>query len=161
MKNALKTAMLLALVVAIALPLAAAEEQKKNEKGNKKTARQVALVAKVIKVLEGDLSEEQLAKLKEISDEYASKLAEAGKGLDRKAMNALRKKAIDEGKTNKEANAAVLASLNEEQKKAYEAHQKVNLEIRGAVAKVLTPEQQEKSKVRPPREKKKKKADAA
>lgn len=136
------------LAVAIVTPCVA---QKKKRQRNQLPAALRKAIEKV------DLTDEQTAKVKELTKEYAPKLAECK--LDRtvtKARAEAMKKARAEGKKGKELQAVGAAVLSDEQKATHAKFQELNQELRAAVIAVMTDEQLDEAGLKRPRQKKKK-----
>lgn len=148
--------LLLALVAALLIAPAVAQEKGKKKK-KRGGAGNTPLAAVLQKAKTSDLSEETLAKIKDLVEKHQPAYMEARKKVAavlsadvRKARNEARKKAQDEGKKGKELQAAVAAAvkLTDEQKKEVDAAQKemesITQEFRKAVAALVTPEQAQK-----------------
>ena len=121
MKRVAKSLVLVALMLTIALPLAA--DEKKAKKERKK--RPSAAAAFLKRIAKAELSEEKIAKIKEIAAKLQPKVAELTKkaGLtpdQRKARGVAQKEAKAAGLKGKEAQAAIAKATNltDDQKKA-------------------------------------------
>ena len=100
------------------------------------------------------MTAEQKTKIEEIIKENKEKILKLAGEFplspeQKKAMADARKKAQADGLKGKEARDAVQAAakMTDDQKKANEALQKFMREVRGEIAKVLTPEQQKQAKM--------------
>jgi colicin import membrane protein len=181
MKTMLKFVVLVALALAVAAPLSAGEKEKKAEgkkpaaakkaDGAKKAAAKKAAAKKrapgaqavnaLLKRLSAaELSDEQVAKIKEIAKEYAPKLVEARQkqGLSKEQV-AARKAALEKanadgikGKARAEA-VAKAVNLSEDQKAAQAQVREVLAALNKAALAVLTDEQ--RAKIAPKRAAKK------
>ena len=138
------------LLLAVISPVTAAEDAAKGKKNpvEQQVKRRFELPEAVA------LSPEQKTKLEEIKKEYASKVQEAiekREGLltaeQKQARQAAQKAARQSGKKQKEAHEAGVAALNlsGDQLKQYtaaeDAVKKVDEEIKGKIAGILTDEQ--------------------
>jgi len=175
MKTMLKSVVLVALALAVAAPLSAGEKEKKAE-GKKPAAKKAdgakkaaakkrapgaqAVNALLKRLSAAELSDEQVAKIKEIGKEYAPKLAEARQkqGLTKEqqaAMKEAREKAKADGLKGKAAAEAVANAVNlsDDQKAAQAAVRELNAALNKAALAVLTDEQ--RAKIAPKRAAKK------
>ncbi len=148
MKRVAKSLVLVALMLTVALPLAA--DEKKAKKERKK--RPSAAAAFLKRVAKAELTEEQVAKIKEIAAGLQEKVAAATKkaGLtaeQRKARAAAQKKAKADGLKGKEAQAAVAqaTNLSQDQKEALGEAQAARRALNRALLEVLTKEQKGKA----------------
>ena len=154
----------LSLALLFALPMSAISQDKANKK--KKRSKHSPQINQVLKKLKDvELKDEQSAKIKELASKFEAPIQENQKKLGdgKKKIAAARKAAIKAGKKGKEVQDALVADLSDDQKKAFAAIQKNAREFRAAVVAVLTPEQQEKTGLKPrrTRKNKRKKADDA
>ena len=144
MKRVVRTVLALFVVAVIALPLAAAEKEKKERKGPRKQDPAAAILKKLEKA---ELTEEQVAKIKQLAAAVAEKTKEASaKAALTDQQKAAMKKAREEGKKGEDLKKAV--TLTE----AQQAAAKVVSEAQGAMMKevmgLLTPEQKEKAGIK-------------
>jgi len=144
------------------LPLAAQDAKKKKKKARGKG--QQSALANFVKQLKTkvDLTDEQEAKIKKLQDETQPKLAEVSKviGPKRREVAAARKKAMEDGLKGREAQAAAMAGLTDEEKAAFAKTREITQGFQKAVRELLTPEQQDKAGLKKGRNKKKKTKDA-
>lgn len=156
MSRALKCLLSLSLAIVIAAPLLAAEGKKE-----RRVARKPDPAAAVLKRLEkANLTDEQVAKVKELVAQNSEKIAAAQAKValtqDQKAARAAAmKKAKEEGKTGKEAAEAARAALalTPEQEKAMEQAKAAQKQMMDAILGLLTPEQKEAAGMKGPAKK--------
>lgn len=152
-----RTVLSLLLALLIATPLLAGDKEKKGaraKKGEKKPARQFSLADQTLKRLaKAELTDEQVSKIKALSEQHTPKVLAARKKLDsiltdeqkkqRREAFAAAKKA---GKNPREVITSF--KLTTEQQETQEAARKEMREAQGeyikAVFALLTPEQREK-----------------
>jgi colicin import membrane protein len=171
MKTLLKSVVLVALALAVAAPLSAGEGEKKAEgkkpaakkadgakkaaakkaAGKKRAPGAQAVNALLKRLSAAELSDEQVAKIKEIAAEYAPKLVEARQkqGLSKEqqaAMKEARAKAKADGLKGKAAAEAVAKAVNlsDDQKAAQAAVRELSAALNKAALAVLTDEQRAK-----------------
>lgn len=145
-----RTLTLIVLALAVAAPLGAAEKKKKQ------AGKQADPSARILKRLEkAELSEDQVAQIKELAAEHAPKLAEAEAKLDltreqRRARREALKESRAEGIEGKKAMKAGVAAMNlsDEQKEAMVELRKLQHQFSHAAFAVLTDEQREKADVK-------------
>lgn len=150
MKSVVRTLLTLALAVVIASPLLAAE----GKRGKKAPAQDPA--AFLLKSLEkAELTPEQVTKIKELVKAWADKIKAADDkvGLtpeQKKARQEAMAKAKADGKTGKEAKAAVdeAMKLTDEQKAAQKAADEVRASMRKEAMALLTAEQKAKAGIK-------------
>ncbi|MEQ8789025.1 MAG: hypothetical protein RIC55_22120 [Pirellulaceae bacterium] len=159
MKTILKSFVLVALALVVAAPLSAADEKKADAKkpaakkpaeGKRDGGGQV-VNAVLKKFAAAELSDDQVAKIKEIAKEYAPKLAavrqKQGLSKDQQAaMKAAREKAQADGLKGKAAAEAVAKAveLSDDQKAARAEIQELTAAFNKAALAVLSAEQQAK-----------------
>jgi hypothetical protein len=140
MKSLVNKFLLLGVALLIALPIAAQEKKKKNG-----APGQIGNIQKSLGKIE--LKEEQKKKIDGIFAEFTPKLQDASKkaGDAPKRINEAKKKLQEEGKKGKDLNEAVknAVTLSDDEKAAVADLEKLNAELRSAVAAVLTDEQKE------------------
>jgi Spy/CpxP family protein refolding chaperone len=151
MRSVVRTLLSLTLAVLIASPLFAGE--KKEGKGPKKFDPAEGILKRLEKA---GLTEDQVAKIKELAAASADKIAAARAKApltpeQKKAGEEARKKAKDEGKPGKEIQAAVDAAMNltEDQKAAQKELQEIQSGLNKEAMSLLTPEQKEKLGIKP------------
>ncbi len=156
----MRTLLSLVLVAVIAVP-ALAQDKKKKKRGPKKPDPGAMILKKLEKA---ELTDDQVAKIKELCAEVADKIVAARAKANltaeqKKARAEAIKKAKEEGKTGKEAMKAVQSAveLTPEQKSAMEEARKLHGEMMKKVFDMLTPEQKEKAGIKGPRKKGEKK----
>lgn len=147
-----KSIAVFALVALLAAPSFAQDDEKKKKKGEKNAKGRAGAAAQLLKKLEpAGLTEQQVAKIKEMSAKIQKevKAAREAAGITQeiqKKLAAAQKSARDSKLKGKERMAAVYkeAGISEEQvaalKKANEMRQKLTKEVMA----ILTPEQKEK-----------------
>lgn len=153
----MKNLLLLVLAVAIAAPVLAGQDKEKKKRGPKKPDPGAMILKKLEKA---ELTEEQIAKIKELSAAVADKIIAAREKANltaeqKKARAEAMKKAKEEGKTGKEMMKAIQAAaeLTPEQKSAMDEARKIQGEMTKKVFALLTPEQREKAGIKGPRKK--------
>jgi len=155
MKSVVRTLLTLALAVVIASPLLAGE----GKRGKKAPAQDPA--AGLLKSLEkAELTPEQVTKIKEIVKAWADKIKAAEDKValtpeQKKARHEAMCKAKADGKTGKEAKAAVdeAVKLTDEQKAAQKEADEVRAGLRKEAMALLTAEQKAKAGVKEGRKK--------
>jgi hypothetical protein len=146
MKRVARVLLSLSLAVLIAVPLAAAEKERKGKKGPRKPDPAAAILKKLEKA---ELTEEQVAKIKELAAANFEKTAEArAKAALTDEQKAAMKKAREEGKKGPELKNAV--TLTEEQQAAMKEVREAQAAMMKEVLALLTPEQREKSGIKAP-----------
>lgn len=153
----MRTLLSLVLVAAIAVPVLAAEPKAKKKRGPKKPDPGAMILKKLEKA---ELTEDQVAKIKELCAGVAEKIVAARQKANltaeqKKARAEAIKKAKEEGKTGKEMMKAVQGAveLTPEQKSAMDEARKIQGEMMKKVFALLTPEQREKAGLKGPRKK--------
>jgi len=151
MKSVVRTLLTLALAVVIASPLLAAEGKR-----GKKPRQAPDPAAGILKSLEkAELTPEQVTKIKELVKGCAEKLKAAEEKIaltpeQKKARQEAMAKAKADGKTGKEAKAAVDAAMNltDAQKTAQKELDELRAGLRKEAAALLTPEQKAKAGIK-------------
>ena len=150
MKSVVRTLLTLALAVVIASPLLAGEGKRK------KAAKVADPAAGILKSLEkAELTPEQVTKIKELAGAAAEKIKAAEDKApltpeQKKARQEAQAKAKADGKTGKEAQAAVdeAVKLTDEQKAAQKEANEVRAGLRKEAVALLTPEQKAKAGIK-------------
>jgi hypothetical protein len=149
MKSVVRTLLSLSLAVVIAMPLIAADEKKKARKVRKKPDPAAGILKKLEKA---ELTDEQVAKIKELAAAAAEKSKEArAKAALTDEQKAAMKKAREEGKKREELRKVV--TLTDEQKAAMKEARDIQAAMMKEVMGLLTPEQKEKAGIKEPRKK--------
>jgi len=146
----MRTVLSLVLVAAIAAPVLAGQPKAK-KKGPKRPDPGTMILKKLEKA---DLTDDQVAKIKELSAAVAEKMAAAYGNLtpdQRKARAEAIKKAKEEGKSPKEVMEAIKAAMTPDQKAAIEEARKAHGEMMKKVMALLTAEQKEKIGIKGPK----------
>lgn len=144
MRSVVRTLLSLSLAVVIAMPLLAADKEKKARKPRKKPDP----AARILKKLEkAELTDEQVAKIKELACACAEKTKEArAKAALTDEQKAAMKKAREEGKKGEELRKVV--TLTEAQTAAMKEAREAQAAMMKEVLALLTPEQKEKAGVK-------------
>lgn len=149
MRSVSKVLLMLALVALIAAPVMAKEgKRKRPAKG-----RHAGVMAQLSKKLQAlDLTEDQVAKLKELKEKFGPEMAELQAKAkptaeQREAMKEAKQKADAAGKKGKELRQALQAAmkLTPEQTAARKEMQEIMKKVRQEIGELLTPEQKEKA----------------
>lgn len=151
MKSVVRTLLTLALAVVVASPLLAGEGKR-----GKKAAKQQDPAAGILKSLEkAELTPEQVAKIKELATAAAPKIKAAEDKApltpeQKKARQEAQAKAKADGKTGKEAQAAVDAAVNltDEQKAAQKEANELRAALRKEAVALLTADQKAKAGIK-------------
>jgi len=137
----------LSLAILIAAPLFAADKEKKQRKAPEKPDPAAAVLKRLEKA---NLTDEQVAKIKEMAAGIAEKAAAARAKAaltdeQKKAQQEIIKKAKEEGKSRKEVAEALKAAvkLTPEQEKAMEEARAAQAELMKKIMAMLTPEQKQ------------------
>jgi hypothetical protein len=144
MKSVAKTLLSLSLAIVIAMPLVAAEKERKGKRVPKKPDPAAGILKKLEKA---ELTEEQVAKIKELAAATAEKTKEArAKAALTDEQKAAMKKAREEGKKGEELKNAV--TLTEAQQAAMKEAREAQGAMMKEVMSLLTPEQKEKAGIK-------------
>jgi len=142
MKNVARVVLSLVLIAVVAMPLTA------QEKKGKKKAPQAGAAALVLKRLEkAELTDEQVAKVKELAAAVQEKLnAARAKAELTDEQKAAMKTAREAGKKQDEIDA--VAKLTDDQKAALKEAREIQAGLMKEVAALLTAEQKEKAELK-------------
>ena len=150
MKSVVRTLLTLALAVVIASPLMAGEGKR-----GKKAPKQDPAAALLKSLEKAELTADQVAKVKELVKACAEKIKAAEEKIaltpeQKKARQEAQAKAKADGKTGKEAKAAVDAAMNltDAQKAAQKELDEVRAGLRKEAVALLTAEQKAKAGIK-------------